>query len=120
MKQMSDATSNVIHLPTLQSETEDDRPSWAIAATNALGVTMPNSNQPRGWSVNPATVTLTLIVAFLLISGAYYQGVRDTETRELIDKLEKIEKTAQQAKDLSLSKAAQIGHAENTNTEVKK
>lgn len=95
----------------------NDQPSRVIAMTNTLGVTMPNPNNPRGWSINPATVSLTLIVAFLLISGAYYQGVRDTETRQLMDKLEKIEKTAQQAKDFSMSSAARLGHEPtNTNT----
>lgn len=107
------ARSNVNFFPGFVPE--EKKPSRILAVTHWLGITMPNPERPSGWQLNPATVTLIILIAGLVAGGAYYVGKRDAESEHLLRKLEQIEKTAQQAKDLSLSKASQIGHETNEN-----
>lgn len=89
-----------------QREEMPKKPSWIIRLLNYLGVTMPNTESPRGWSFNPATITLTLTVAGLLVGGGYYVGQKDRETQHLLERIQKAETDAAEAKKFSVYAAA--------------
>ena len=61
---------------------------------------MAHTETPRGWSFNPATVTLTLVILGMVAGGAYYMGQRDNEARNLLQRIEQAERDAAEAKKL--------------------
>jgi hypothetical protein len=85
---------------------------WWLRLTHFLGITMVNEQKPNSWQFNPATVTLALVLFGLVAGGSYWVGQRDANDRHLLERLDRMEKTAQQAKDLSLSAAGSAGHKE--------
>ena len=84
---------------------------------------MSNPENPRGWSLNPATVTLAILIASLIAGGSYYIGGRDAEMRHLQDQINKAAADAAKAKQLETYNAGSVdamkGHA-NSNTEKRK
>ncbi len=65
-----------------------------LCATDWLGFTMARTEDPRGWSFNPATVTLAILIAGLLTGGGYYVGSTDTERKDVQQRLKTAEETA--------------------------
>lgn len=98
-------------------EPRQPRYKWLLPLCNWVGITMTSTEHPRGWQWNPATVTLFVVVLGMIAVGFYWMGQRDSETRQLLDRLERIEKTAQQAKELSIAGAAGAGHEKPTPTQ---
>jgi hypothetical protein len=98
------AASNITRFPitgeSIQNEVE--RPSWIVRASHWLGVTMPQPEHPRGWTLNPATVTLAIIIAGGLVTGGYLWGENITERRHLLERIEAAEKDAAEAKKFSI------------------
>ena len=81
---------------------------------------MAQTETPRGWSFNPATVTLALVILGMVAAGAYYMGQRDNEAQNLLKRIEYAEKTAKSA-DTKATYAVsgadtKSGHKANTNT----
>lgn len=123
--------SNVQIFPgreTSQSNNNEpqDKPSWIYRLFLFLGVTMANPENPRGWSFNPATATLTLTIAGLLLGGGYYMGHRDNENKHLLERIAATEsvaaaaaKNAQDAKDLAMPIAIRGGHPPDTEDKKK-
>lgn len=93
------ARSNVSYYP-IRQEVEPPKPSWILRASHWLGITMAQTETPRGWSFNPATVTLALVILGMVAAGAYYMGQRDNESRTLIERIERAERDAAEAKKL--------------------
>ena len=93
------ARSNISYYP-MRDEVERPRPSWILRATNWLGITMTRTDNPRGFSFNPAVITLVLVIAGMVAGGAYYMGQRDAENRHLLERLQKAEMDAAEAKKL--------------------
>lgn len=94
--------------------TEDDEPrqpryKWLLPLCNWVGITMTSTEHPRGWQWNPATVTLFVVVLGMIAVGFYWMGQRDSETQQLLQRLDRIEKTAQQAKELSIVASSNDG-----------
>lgn len=107
--------------PNLPNEGPELRRWWLLRVTDRVGITMAtlNDKNPNGWSINPATITLTLVVAGLIAGGSYYMGQRDNDAKHMMDRLEQAEIDAKKAKDLSIAAASQAGHPTPT-PEVKK
>jgi hypothetical protein len=118
MKQMHMIKHNVSSFPTLATVERDRRYKWLLPLCNWVGLTMNDEQQPRGWSFNPATVVLGLVVLGMTAIGFYWMGQRDSETRQLLERLDKIQKTAEQAKELSI--IANGGHEKPPQEEKKK
>lgn len=99
---------NISYLPGWQNVQIDLPPSpkrelpWVIRATTWIGITMATPETPRGWSFNPATVTLALIVAGGILTGGYLWGENVTERRHLMERLQKAEADAAEAKKFSI------------------
>jgi hypothetical protein len=108
--------------PGLEIITETKQP-WYIRAAIWTGVIMATPETPKGWSLNPATVTLALLIASLIAGGSYYIGGRDAEMRSLQEQIKKAADDAAKAKQLETYNAGSVdamkGHA-NSNTEKKK
>lgn len=118
------AKSNIRYIPSLnQTEAEPKQTPLWLRVTNAVGLTMANAQDPKGWSWNPATITLMLVIMSMVAAGAYYMGNRDANDRHLIERLDKAEKSAAQAEKLAIAAAAGDkgpGHPEPTPKEPKK
>lgn len=104
--------------PGLEIITEHKQP-WYIRAAIWTGVIMATPESPRGWSLNPATVTLALVIAGLIAGGSYYMGAQAERERQILERLVRAEDDARRAKDLGLAAAGSAGHS-NSNTEKKK
>lgn len=114
--------SNISYYP-IRQEVEDPKPSWILRAANWIGVTMAQPEHPRGWSFNPATVTLMLVILGMVAGGAYYMGQRDNESQNLLKRLEAAEKKAESADTKATyavsGKDKEDGHGPNTNQNKK-
>jgi hypothetical protein len=97
---------------------DEEKRSWVIRLTNWLGITMTRTDSPHGWSFNPATATLALVVAGGLLTGGYLWGENIAERRHLMERIQKAEDDSRRAAQLAAAAAGQAGH--NANTEVKK
>lgn len=73
--------------------------SWPVRIGLFIGVLMATPESPKGWSLNPAVVTLIILIASIVAAGAYYLGQRDAESQHLRQEL-------QQAKDEAKAAAA--------------
>ena len=136
MKQMNEITlEHIRHLPSngqvtesVQLPDDEQKKSWFFDRAVDAGLIEMANSPTKGWNINPTTVTS--IIAILLFFGAicgwlwnvaYNQGIKDTETRQLMERLAIAEKEAKQAKDLSLSAASRAGHeTEEDKKETKK
>lgn len=115
---------SVRHFPGLQTLADvSKRRSWLYRAAVWSGVIMATPEHPKGWQLNPATVTLSLVIAGMIATGSYYVGGRDAEMRMLQEKIQKAADDAAKAKQLETYNAGSVdamkGHA-NANTEKKK
>lgn len=117
-----EARSNVSYYPGYQSTpivSEEKKPRWWLRATHWIGITMATTENPRGWSWNPATATLMILVVSLVAGGAYYLGGRDKQVDALERRLEGVSSTANTAIDRATYAAGlkdkQENHG-NTNT----
>jgi hypothetical protein len=108
-KRTMDATAanrtNISHFPSLTNYggTEGaDRKTlrWWLRVTNWIGLTMANEQKPSGWSWNPATITLSLVIAGGLYAGGWYMGQKDKDYQHLLEKIQKAETDAAEAKKL--------------------
>ena len=120
---------NISYLPGWQNVQIDLPPSpkrelpWIARATNWIGITMSTPETPRGWSFNPATVTLALIVAGGILTGGYLWGENVTERRHLMERIKVAEDKAGAADEKATyavaGKDKQDGHGPNANTNQK-
>lgn len=55
---------------------------------------MPNSESPKGWTWNPAVITLMIVIAGGVASFGYYVGQKDAENRHLLERISEIDKKA--------------------------
>lgn len=62
---------------------------------------------PKVWTVNPAVVTLCLLIAGIVAGGAYYLGQRDTEAKHILERVKQAEDKANAAQ-ADAAKAKQI------------
>lgn len=111
------ARSNISYYPIRQEVQEPKKPSWILRAATWLGIIMSTPETPRGWSFNPAVITLALVILSMVAAGAYYMGQRDSEARTLLERVEKAEEDSRRAAQLAAAAAGQAGH--NTNTKPK-
>lgn len=94
---------------------------WLEQRLYELGIfTMPDKPNTPGFLVNWTSITCLLIVVMTIAGLWFYtwsvahesgfkEGIEATEKRQLLERLEKAEKTAQQAKDLNLAGRNQAG-----------
>lgn len=126
-----DAANNVYSIgrtipsdANIQEEQGKDRRHWWLRVTDWVGITMAtlNDKNPNGWSLNPATVTLALVIAGLIAGGSYYMGRQDANNQHLLEKLVEIEKRAATAEKLAIAAASESGpgHSTTPTPEVKK
>ena len=106
-------------------EPEEVRRKWWLRVTDWVGITMStlNDKSPNNWSLNPATVTLALIVAGLLTGGGYYIGEKNAEYKQLLEKTESAVKKAEAADTKATyavsGKDEKEGHKPGSNTNTK-
>lgn len=98
-KRMREAAS-ILTFPGLEELEKPKKLWWIIRILILLGVAMPNTENPRGWSWNPAVITLTITIAGLIFGGGYYIGSTDAEKRHLLERIAVAEKNAADAKQL--------------------
>lgn len=112
----------VHHWPGLEIAQPKQPRSRFFRAAVWLGVIMPTPDNQKGWTFNPATVTLAILVLSLIAGGAYYIGGRDAEMRHLQNQINKAQEDAQKAKQLETYNAGSVdamkGHS-NSNTQKK-
>lgn len=111
-------------LPMFQNIGQEEKKlSWLIRLTNWIGITMARTEDPRGWSFNPATVTLTLVIVSMVAGGAYYMGRRDNQADAIEQQLREIKGIATQADEKATyavaGKDKEDGHGPNANTNSK-
>lgn len=85
------------------------------------GTLMTQPENPRGWSLNPAVITLCILIASLLTGGGYYVGHLAAEIEFLKQQQVHTEAVAQDAEKVAGYSVAQSdkgdGHKiTNTNT----
>ena len=121
------ARNNVTNFRGLQSYIEqpkDKKRSWILVVTDWIGITMPQPERPNGWQLNPATVTLSLLIAGGLVTGGYLWGENITERKHLMERIQKAEADAAEAKKFSVYAAAgadeAAGHKPNQKEQPKK
>lgn len=111
--------SNVHHWPgTAVNQIESPVRFWLLRATDWIGITM-KTETPSGWSFNPATVTLALVVAGGILTGGYLWGENVTERRHLLQRIEQAEKDAAEAKKFSIYATAGADEASGHKPEPK-
>ena len=129
MKRMNEGVikAKIIPLPILENlieEQEPERPSWWIRFWIWAGVLMTKPESPRGFGANPATITLSLTILFMVAGGAYYVGQKDAESRQILERLAVAEKKAEQADTKATyavsGKDKEEGHGPNTSKEKAK
>lgn len=129
MSKMSAARNNVSEFPIFGTNEDDPavrpvkvapKPSWIYRFCVWYGVIMPNPDHPRGWTFNPAVITLTILIAGLLTGAGYYVGEKNTESRHLLERLQKAEEDARVARELSVAQSGQLGHTPPTPTPQEK
>lgn len=91
---------------TLAEEAKERRPKGIVRFGILAGVFMANPESPRGWSLNPAVITLVLTIAGMIAFGGYYMGTKDAENRQLLERIQKAEADAAEAKKLGIYAAA--------------
>lgn len=109
----------VHHWPGLEI-IENKQLPWYMRAAIWTGVIMATPETPKGWSFNPSTVTLALVIAGMIAGGAYYVGQNDAERRHLLERIEKAERNSSQALTLSAASSAGVGHEEKKEEPKKK
>lgn len=114
MNEMS--TAKITPFPGFEALGEEAKerksPSWAVRLGSFIGVLMANPESPRGWSFNPAVITCVLTIAGMVAFGGYYMGQKDAENRQLMERIQKAEADAAEAKKLGIYAAA--GQDEST------
>ena len=103
---------------TLQ-QYQQKRPSWIYRLFLLLGIIMPNADDPKGWNLNPAVITLALTIAGLLLVGGYYVGQRDAESKYLLERITAAEKLAAEAKTIGVYAARDVDNASGHTKETK-
>lgn len=103
----------VHHWPGLEI-IENKQLPWYIRAAIWTGVIMATPETPKGWSFNPSTVTLALVVAGMIAGGSYYLGAQAEREKQIMERLRIAEHDAAEAKKFSVYAAAgsdaQTGH----------
>ena len=96
---------------------QQKQPSWIYRLFLLLGIIMANADDPKGWNLNPAVITLALTIAGLLLIGGYYVGQRDAESRHLLERIAIAEKDAAEARKLqTYSSGVADTHTKETKT----
>ncbi len=71
------------------------------------GFAMAEPDHPRGWQWNPATIvsvlTFLLVIAGLIAGGAWFMGALYMQQQQILQRLDMIEKKADNAIQLSLA-----------------
>lgn len=94
------ATSRVRRFPTtgiLANENEERIPHWFYRAAVWSGVIMSEPQSPKGWTFNPSTVTLSLVIAGLIAGGSWYLGAQSERERQIMERLTVAERKADAA-----------------------
>lgn len=101
-------------LETADEEKQPKRPHWFFRAAVWTGVIMSDPETPKGWSFNPSTITLGLVIASLIAGGSYYLGAQAEREKQIMERLRIAEHDAAEAKKFSVYAAAgsdaQTGH----------
>ena len=118
-----DRKNTVRQWPGLVIAKEEVKQPWYIRAAIWTGVIMSNPETPKGWQLNPATVTLALVVAGMIAGGAYYMGKQEAQMQQLLFEIRQAQSDAAKAKERETYNAGSVdaikGHG-NSNTEKKK
>lgn len=108
------ARANISTFPMLVPQDEKPGPSWIRRLGMFLGVIMAAPESPKGWTLNPATVTLALTVMGMIAFGGWYVGVQQTKYEQMNDRLQKAEEDQRRRVLFEATKSGATGHAEPT------
>jgi hypothetical protein len=92
---------------------------WYIRFGLYTGLLMATPESPKGWSLNPAVVTLIILIASIVAAGAYYLGQRDAESRYLMEQLQQAKEDAKNAQTAA-QRAIQISSYEAGSVDAQK
>lgn len=119
----AEARDSVRLFPGFSVQAEEKKPHWLFRTAVWSGVIMSTPENPKGWTFNPSTVTLALVVAGMIAAGSYYLGAKDAELKILQRQIDAYTADAAKAKQLETYNAGSVdamkGHT-NSNTEKKK
>lgn len=108
--------SNVLTYPVHLTE-RTKRPFY-IRIGILAGVLMNQPEHPKGWTWNPAVITLCLIIASLLVGGGYFIGRQSMMIESIQQKTAETRAIADDARKLATYSARDVdnssGHTKST------
>jgi hypothetical protein len=107
-------SARLLTSPIWETDEEKPSPGKVVRVLNWTGITMANSENPRGFSFNPAVITLFLMILSLVAGGGWYLGYQARQLEELRQSVIEAKQKAEHAETLGTYAAAgtdeQNGH----------
>ncbi len=91
--------SKPIPFPSLlgTDETLPTRLPWYIRCGVWVGTLMVKPDVPKGWGVNPSVITLCILIAGIIASGAYYIGHQAAMLDQMQERMNQVDAKAEDA-----------------------